>query len=225
MHILLAEDEDDTAEYIGNGLTELGHSVVRTDNGEDAYERGVSDQFDVIVLDRMMPRREGLDVLRQLRSAGVHVPIIVLTAKGGLADRVGGLDAGADDYLVKPFAFSELLARLNALARRTTLGETATRLEVGDVHMDLIARKVTRCGRPVTLQQREFLLLELLMRNAGRTVTRAMFLEQLWGFHFHPQTNVLESHLSRMRAKLREGGADDPIETIRGLGYRMRADA
>ena len=224
MHILLAEDDDETAEYVESGLVELGHSVLRARDGERAVQAGLNGHFDAIVLDRMMPKLEGLDVLRRLRAADVQVPIIVLTAKGGIADRVGGLDAGADDYLVKPFAFAELLARLNALSRRSSPGEV-TRLEVGDVSIDLLQRKVTRGERPVPLQPREFLLLELLMRNAGRPVTRSMFLEQVWGFHFDPQTNIVESHLSRMRAKLRGDGNDDPIETIRGIGYRMRPDA
>lgn len=225
MRILLAEDDDETAAYVESGLSELGHSVTRANNGEDAYQLGARGCFDVIVLDRMMPRREGLEVVRQLRAADIKVPIILLTAKGGIADRVDGLDAGADDYLVKPFALAELVARLNALTRRTWQGEVPTRLEVGDVVMDLIQRKVACAGRPVTLQAREFLLLELLMRNAGRAVTRTMFLEKVWGFHFDPQTNIVESHLSRVRAKLRGGGSDDLIETVRGVGYRMRVDA
>lgn len=224
MRVLLAEDDDETAGYIERGLTELGHDVVRAANGEDALQWGSADHFDMIVLDRMMPKREGLDVVRGLRQASVEAPILLLTAMGSIADRVGGLDAGADDYLVKPFAFSELVARLNALTRRASPSETRTRLEVGDVIIDLLQRKVTRAGQPVQLQPREFLLLELLMRNAGRPVTRTMFLEQVWGFNFDPLTNIVESHLSRLRAKLRDGFADDPIETIRGLGYRMRHD-
>ena len=143
---------------------------------------------------------------------------------GGIGDRVDGLDSGADDYLVKPFALAELVARMNALSRRTPLGEVTTRLEVGDVVLDLLRRTVTRAGQAVPLQPREFTLLEILMRNAGRPVTRKMFLEQVWNFRFDPMTNIVESHLSRLRAKLRDGFADDPIETIRGLGYCMRAD-
>jgi two-component system OmpR family response regulator len=167
---------------------------------------------------------EGLDVLRQLRAASISVPVIVLTAKGGISDRVSGLDAGADDYLVKPFAMAELVARLNAVTRRSPMPEVSTRLEVGDVVLDAMRRSVTRAGRVIHLQPREFALLEVLMRNAGRVVTRTMFLEQVWGFHFDPQTNIVESHLSRMRAKLRADFPDDPIETIRGTGYRMRSN-
>ena len=224
MHVLLAEDDDDAAGYISVGLSELGHVVERVTNGEDAISLGTSDLFDMIVLDRMMPECDGLEVLRRLREATVTVPILMLTAMGGIADRVDGLDAGADDYLVKPFALAELAARMNALARRRSSGETVTRLEVGDVVLDLLRRSVTRGGQPVVLQPREFTLLEVLMRNAGRPVTRKMFLEQVWNFRFDPMTNIVESHLSRLRAKLREGFATDPIETVRGLGYCMRAD-
>jgi two-component system OmpR family response regulator len=224
MRILVAEDDDETAEYVSGGLVELGHSVARAITGPDAMAQGMAETFDMIVLDRMMPGMEGLDVVRGLRAAGVRAPILVLTAKGGIADRVDGLDAGADDYLVKPFAFAELVARMNALTRRVAANGEATRIEVGDIALDLIRRKVTRAGRPITLQPREFALLELLMRNPGRPVTRTMFLEQVWGFHFDPQTNIVDSHLSRLRTKLREGFGDDPIETLRGLGYRMRSD-
>ncbi|HEY0959932.1 MAG TPA: response regulator transcription factor [Novosphingobium sp.] len=225
MRVLLAEDDDETAAHIERGLGECGHSVVRARDGEEALGFGTTERFDVIVLDRMMPQREGLVVLRALREAGIGTPILVLTARGGIGDRVDGLDAGADDYLVKPFALSELIARMNALSRRAPINGGATRLEVGDVVLDLLQRKVTRAGRPVSLQPREFALLELLMRNAGRSVTRGMFLEQVWGFHFDPQTNIVESHLSRMRAKLREGFPDDLIETVRGVGYRIRYEA
>lgn len=224
MHVLLAEDDDDAAVYVQDGLAELGHSVVRVADGEDAFALGAAEHFDMIVLDRMMPKADGIDVLRKLRSVGVGAPILLLTAKGGIADRVDGLDAGADDYLVKPFALAELVARLNALARRTPVNESNTCLDVGDIALDLIRRTVTRGGRPVQLQPREFALLELLMRNAGKTVTRTMFLEQVWGFRFDPQTNIVESHVSRLRAKLRHGFVDDPIETLRGSGYRMRID-
>jgi two-component system OmpR family response regulator len=222
MHVLLAEDDDETASYLERGLTELGHQVTRAADGMAAVERGLAARFDMIVLDRMMPGYEGLEVVRRLRAGKVEAPILLLTAKGGIADRVDGLDAGADDYLVKPFAFAELVARINAMARRSALG-SSTSIEVGDITLDLIERRVTRAGQVIPLQPREFTLLELLMRNAGRPVTRGMFLEQVWGFHFDPQTNIVESHLSRLRAKLREGFPDDPIETLRGTGYRIRS--
>ena len=224
MRVLLAEDDNEAAGYVERGLEKLGHRVVRASNGEDALQFGITERFDMIVLDRMMPKREGLDVLRGLRSADIETPVLVLTAMGGISDRVDGLDAGADDYLVKPFDISELVARMNALLRRSARGE-ATRIEIGDIAIDLIKRKVTRDGKQVTLQHREFTLLELLMRNAGRPVTRKMFLEQVWGYDFDPKTNVVESHLSRLRAKLRDGFVDDPIETVIGQGYRMRVDA
>ncbi|MGE6695249.1 MULTISPECIES: response regulator transcription factor [Sphingomonadaceae] len=224
MHILLAEDDIDTAVFVQRGLIQLGHVVTQVTNGEDALRLAAKDGFEAIVLDRMMPGMEGLDVLRQLRAASISVPVIVLTAKGGISDRVSGLDAGADDYLVKPFAMAELVARLNAVTRRSPMPEVSTRLEVGDVVLDAMRRSVTRAGRVIHLQPREFALLEVLMRNAGRVVTRTMFLEQVWGFHFDPQTNIVESHLSRMRAKLRADFPDDPIETIRGTGYRMRSN-
>ncbi|MGY4398915.1 two-component system OmpR family response regulator [Sphingomonas sp. UYAg733] len=224
MRILLAEDDTETSAFVERGLGELGHAVTAVGSGEDALHLGATESFDVIVLDRMLPQIEGLDVLRRLRAAAVRTPVLVLTAKGGIADRVDGLDAGADDYLVKPFAMAELVARLNALMRRPPISDVVTRIEVGDIVLDILRRQVMRAGKPIHLQPREFALLEQLMRNAGRVVTRTMFLEQVWGFHFDPQTNIVESHLSRMRSKLREGFADDPIETIRGAGYRMRAD-
>lgn len=225
MRILLAEDDAETSAFVDRGLRELGHVVTQVDNGEDALHLAVTEMFEAIILDRMLPRLEGLDVLRRVRAASVQVPVILLTAKGSIADRVSGLDAGADDYLVKPFAMAELVARLNALARRPPISEVVTRMEVGDVVLDIRRRSVTRAGRDIHLQPREFSLLEVLMRNAGKVVTRTMFLEQVWGFHFDPQTNIVESHLSRLRARLRAGFSDDPIETIRNAGYRMRSDA
>lgn len=224
MRILLAEDDAETAAFVQRGLAELGHVVTHVANGEDALHLGVTEMFEAIVLDRMLPQMEGLDVLRRLRAAAIQAPVIVLTAKGGIADRVAGLDAGADDYLVKPFALAELAARLNALMRRPPMSEVVTRMDVGDIALDVLKRAVTRAGRQVHLQPREFALLEVLMRNPGRVVTRTMFLEQVWGFHFDPQTNIVESHLSRLRTKLRADFAEDPIETIRGAGYRMRVD-
>jgi len=224
MRILLAEDDAEAVAFIERGLTELGHVVAHAAGGVEALHLGATGTFDVIVLDRMLPAIEGLDVLRRLRAAGVRTPVMVLTARGGIADRVDGLDAGADDYLVKPFAMAEFVARLNALMRRPPISDVVTRLEVGDIALDILRRDVTRAGRPVHLQPREFSLLEFLMRNAGRIITRTMILEEVWGFHFDPQTNIVESHLSRLRSKLREGFADDPIETVRGAGYRCRVD-
>lgn len=223
MRILLVEDDRETADYVVRGLGELGHVVLLAGDGEDALHLGATESVDVLVLDRMLPLLDGIAVLRRLRAAGVATPALMLTALGRVEDRVAGLDAGADDYLVKPFAFSELVARLNALARRTTVGETVTRLEAGPLAMDLLTREVTREGAVITLQPREFRLLEELMRNAGRFVTRTMLLERVWDFHFDPQTKIIETHMSRLRTKLNFGDKPDLIETVRGVGYRMIA--
>jgi two-component system OmpR family response regulator len=224
MQILLAEDDADTAEFVARGFGELGHAVLRAANGTDALHFALTEQLDVIVLDRLLPTLDGLSVLKRLRAAGIQTPVLLLTALGRIEDRVQGLDAGADDYLVKPFAFSELAARVNALGRRKPLNETPTIFEAGDVRMDLLARQVWRGGEAVTLQPREFQLLEELMRNAGRAVTHTMLLERVWGFHFDPLTNIVETHISRLRAKLNAGRGSDAIETLRGVGYRIRGD-
>ena len=226
MRVLIAEDDDDTAMLIERALVGLGHATVRAADGEEAVRAGQPGGFDVAILDRLLPGFDGIEVLRHWRAAGVSAPVLMLTALGGIADRVAGLEAGADDYLVKPFAMAELTARIAALMRRPAMADTPpTRFVVGDVTLDLLRREVHRAGREVRLQPREFALLEYLMRHAGRTVTRAMFLKDVWGFHFDPQTNIVESHLSRMRAKLNDGFGYDPIETLRGVGYRMRDDA
>ena len=225
MKILVAEDDDETAEFIRRGLVELGHVVSREVTGEDALHAGVTEPFDVIILDRMLPGADGVEVLRRWRAAKLATPVLMLTALGGIADRVTGLEAGADDYLVKPFAFAELAARLGALFRRPPISEVPSRFSVGDVTIDVLQREVRRGSREIRLQPREFALLEQLMRHAGRVVTRTMLLESVWGFHFDPQTNIVETHLSRLRSKLNEGFDADPIETLRGLGYRMRAHA
>jgi two-component system OmpR family response regulator len=224
MRVLLAEDDEETASYLERGLAEIGHMVVRAANGRDALHIGLTESFEVIILDRMMPRIDGVDVVRRLRAAEISTPILLLTAKGAVSDRVEGLNAGSDDYVIKPFAFSELIARLDALTRRPRASDTVVRMEAGDIAMDLLRREVTRAGKPVELQPREYSMLELLMRQNGAVVTRTMFLEHVWGCHFDPQTNIVESNLSRLRSKLRQGFPDDPIETVRGAGYRMRAD-
>lgn len=223
MRVLIAEDDSGTADLVAKALDEKGHVVTGADSGDAALRIGLAETFDVIVLDRMLPGLDGLEVLRRWRAQGLGTPVLLLTALGGIADRVAGLEAGADDYLVKPFAVAELLARLTALMRRPPINEATTRLEVGTITLDLLKREVRRAGREVHLQPREFALLEQLMRHAGKVVTRTMFLESIWGFHFDPQTNIVESHLSRLRSKLNEGFASDPIETLRGIGYRMRA--
>lgn len=225
MQILLAEDDKETAEFVEHGLGELGHTVLLAKNGPDALHLATTEELDVIILDRMLPGFDGLSVLRRLRAAEIAVPVLLLTALGQIEDRVEGLEAGADDYLVKPFAFSELAARINALARRRPLAPVATELAMGSLRMDLLRRVVMRDGQVIALQPREFRLLEELMRNRDRVVTRTMLLERVWGFHFDPQTNIVETHISRMRSKLNEGDKPDLIETVRGVGYRMADNA
>jgi two-component system OmpR family response regulator len=222
MRILLAEDDSDTRTFIERGLGELGHNVLIAANGEDALHFALTETLDLFVLDRMMPVLDGLAVLKRVRAAGIVVPVLMLTALGQIEDRVEGLEGGADDYLVKPFAFSELAARVQALGRRAAPIAVATRLAAGGIEMDLLSREVRRGGRSVTLQPREFRLLEELMRHAGEFVTRTMLLERVWDFHFDPQTKIVETHMSRLRAKLNEGNACDAIETVRGVGYRIR---
>ncbi|WP_292960360.1 response regulator transcription factor [Novosphingobium sp. UBA1939] len=223
MRILLAEDDDDTRHFVERGLGELGHNVISAENGEDALHLAVTEAVDVIVLDRMMPVLDGLSILKRLRAGGVSAPVLMLTALGRIEDRVDGLEAGADDYLIKPFAFSELAARIQALGRRTAPAAAATKLAAGGIEMDLLAREVRREGKAVLLQPREFRLLEELLRHAGEFVTRTMLLERVWDFHFDPQTKIVETHMSRLRAKLNEGHLPDAIETVRGVGYRLRA--
>jgi two-component system OmpR family response regulator len=224
MRVLIAEDDADTVGFIEHGLGELGHVVTWAASGDEALRISAVETFDAIVLDRMLPGSDGIEVLKRWRAAGMTTPVLMLTALGGIADRVSGLEAGADDYLIKPFAFAELAARLAALRRRPPISDVEARIKVGDIALDMLKRQVRRAGREIHLQPRELALLELLMRHAGKVVTRTMFLEQVWGFHFDPQTNIVETHLSRLRSKLKgDDGAPDPIETLRGVGYRMRA--
>ncbi|MGE5562468.1 MAG: response regulator transcription factor [Bacillota bacterium] len=225
MRILIAEDDVETADFIRHGLEELGHNALIAAEGFDALHLLSTEQFDVAVIDRMLPGIDGLSVVRRVRAAGVESPVLLLTALGRIEDRVTGLEAGADDYLVKPFAFSELAARVNALARRPPPQAEVTRLEQAGVQMDLLKRQVLRDGTAVALQPREFRILEELMREGGKVVTRTMLLERVWNYHFDPQTNIVETHISRLRSKLNEGGKPDPIETIRGVGYRFAEHA
>ncbi|MBS0245317.1 MAG: response regulator transcription factor [Proteobacteria bacterium] len=222
MNVLLIEDDAETADYIVAGLVDQGHHVDRADDGVNGLSLAGSAQYEVAIVDRMMPGLDGLSLVKQLRLAGVRTPILFLTNLGGLDDRVEGLNAGGDDYLVKPFAFAELLARVNALGRRT-VAATETVLQVGDLEMDLLDRSVKRSGKPVPLQPREFRLLECLMRHAGRVVTRTMLLEMVWDFHFDPKTNIVETHISRLRAKVDRGQTHELIHTVRGAGYSVRA--
>lgn len=221
--ILLVEDDPETAEYVARGLAESGHVVDRCADGRQGLFLASSGSYDAIVLDRMLPGLDGLGALRAMRAAGVKTPALLLTARAGVGDRVEGLDAGADDYLGKPFAFAELLARLNALRRRPPLQEAEpTVLRIADLEMDLLRRTVTRGGRRIELQPREFRLLEYLMRRPGRVVTRTMLLEGVWDFSFDPRTSVVETHISRLRAKVDRGFGRELIHTVRGTGYTIR---
>ncbi len=222
MRILIVEDDAETNEFVRHGLEEAGHQVVDSREGRDGLFQATGGGFDTIVVDRMLPGLDGLSLVKALRAAGDATPILMLTAVGGIADRVEGLDAGADDYLVKPFAFSELVARLNALGRRPSARIESSRIVVGDIVLDLHRRTVERAGRRITLQPREFALLAELMRNPHRVMTRTMLLERVWDFDFDPKTNIVETHLSRLRSKLNAGFGTDAIETVRGAGYMIR---
>ncbi len=221
MKLLLVEDDAEAADYLKRALVEAGHTVEHALVGRDGLLLAAGETYDVIVLDRMLPQMDGLAILRTIRAARVRTPVLLLTALSGIDDRVEGLNAGADDYLVKPFAFSELMARINALARRPPPQDVATSLNVGDLHMDLLKRTVTRASVRIELQPREFQLLEYLMRHAGRMVTRTMLLENIWNFNFEPQTNIVETHMSRLRAKIDRGHPRELIHTVRGSGYIM----
>ena len=223
MHILLAEDDPSVAEYVRRGFTEAGHVVDALADGRQAMIQALQGEYDVFVFDRMMPGMDGMALLKSLRAAGDRTPAIFLTAVSGVDDRVEGLEAGADDYLTKPFAFSELLARVNALARRpaAAAGETL-KLSVHDLELDLLTRAARRGDVEIELQPREFTLLEVLMRNAGRIVSRTMLLEQVWDFHFDPKTSVVETHVSRLRAKIDKPFEVALLHTVRNLGYSMR---
>ncbi len=222
MRILIVEDDADTGRFIGKGFTELGHQVVLSADGRDGLYQATEGGFGALIVDRMLPGLDGLSLVRALRAAGDMTPVLMLTAIGGLSDRVEGIEGGADDYLVKPFAFSELAARVQALGRRQTVAVEPATLIVGAITLDLHRRTVTRAGRRVTLQPREFALLSELMRNPGRIMTRTMLLERVWDFDFDPKTNIVETHLSRLRTKLNAGFDDDAIETVRGAGYMIR---
>jgi two-component system OmpR family response regulator len=225
MKLLVLEDDAELSSYLEHGLRELGHNVAVTGDGFDALYRILDETFDVAILDRMVSGLDGLSVLRRARRDGCQTPALMLTALAGIEDRVEALEAGADDYLVKPFDFSELAARLNALARRAAPVASQQVLTAGDIEMSLLRRTVKRGGRAVELQPREFSILEHLMRNADRIVTRTLLLEKVWDFGFDPQTNIVETHMSRLRSKLNEGFSVNAIRTIRGSGYILNCDA
>jgi two-component system OmpR family response regulator len=221
--ILLVEDDRSTADYIAKGLEESGYSVDRAEDGRDGLFRATDGTYSAIVLDRMLPGIDGLAVLSALRAAGVGTPVLILSARASIDDRVEGLTAGSDDYLVKPFAFSELLARLTALQRRVqaSSGPVITELTCGDLRMDLLAHRVDRHGTRIDLQPREYRLLEYLLRNQGQVVTRTMMLEGVWDYHFDPGTNVIDVHISRLRKKIDEGFDTPLLHTVRGVGYML----
>lgn len=221
MNLLVIEDDDETGQFIKNGLVQAGHKVDLTDNGQDGLYLATTGDFDLIVIDRMLPLVDGLTIVRTLRASDNRIPIVVLSALGEIDHRVAGLNAGADDYLVKPFAFSELEARVGALLRRVTPEGPETSLRVGDLEMNLITRKVERNGKSIDLQPREFRLLEYLMRHAGQVLTRTMLLEHVWDYHFDPQTNVIDVHVSRLRSKIDKGFEVQLLHTVRGAGYKL----
>lgn len=223
--ILLIEDDRETAAYLAKGLGQEGHSVDQETNGHDGLYRGTEGTFDLIILDRLLPGLDGLSLLRALRAAHVKAPVLILSALASVGDRIDGLDAGSDDYLVKPFSFAELLARVNALLRRREerLDPAEQRLTVGDLEIEPMSRIVKRAGKKLDLKPREYLLLEYFARNEGRVVTRTMLLEQVWNYHFDPGTNVIDVHVSRLRRKLDEGFEKALLHTVRGAGYMLAA--
>jgi len=223
MKILLAEDDLETADYIRKGLSSEGHSVDHVPNGRDALMRANMQAYELFIIDRMMPELDGLSLVKALRAARIEAPVLFLTALDGVDDRVEGLKTGADDYMVKPFAFAELSARVQALARRPAMKGEETVLQVADLKMDLVRRTVNRGGVEIDLQPREFLLLEHLMRRTGRVQTRTMLLEAVWDFHFDPNTSVVEPHISRLRAKIDKPFEHPLLHTIRGSGYTVKA--
>ena len=221
LRILVVDDDQELAGYLVKGLGESGHVIDHAVDGPTGLILATQQQYDVLIVDRMLPGLEGLSVIGALRKNGILTPTLVLSAKGQVADRVEGLRAGADDYLPKPFAFAELVARIEALVRRGRPTQEPTTLRVGDLEMDLLARKVTRSGQPIDLQPREYRVLEELMRHAGHVVTRTMLLERVWDYNFDPQTNVIDVHISRLRQKIDRGFDPPLLHTVRGAGYRL----
>src|SRR6195952_1453078 len=225
MRIMVVEDDQRTSDYVRQGLIEAGHIVDVLEDGRDALAHGSRTSFDVIIIDRLLPGLDGLLVVKGLRATGNTTPVLFLTAVNGVDDRVEGLESGGDDYLVKPFAFSELLARVHALGRRPPAQVEKTVLQVADLELDLVRRTCRRGQTPIELLPREFALLEYLMRNQGRVLTRTMLLERVWDFHFDPQTSVVETHISRLRAKIDRAFPPELIHTDRAAGYYLLAPA
>ncbi len=222
MRILLIEDDREAAVYLTKALREAGHTVDHAGDGEVGWHYAETGNYDVLVVDRMLPRRDGLSVIEGLRAKGDQTPVLILSALGQVDDRVKGLRAGGDDYLTKPYAFTELLARVEALERRSRPGQSETQYRVADLVLDRLSHQVTRGDEEIVLQPREFRLLEYLMKNAGQVVTRTMLLENVWDYHFDPQTNVIDVHISRLRGKIDKGHDKSLLTTVRGAGYMIR---
>lgn len=223
MRILVIEDDRDAATWLLKGLAESGHVADHAADGEQGLAMALEGLHDALIVDRMLPRLDGLSIIRQLRAKGLETPVLILSALSDVDERVKGLRAGGDDYLAKPYAFAELLARVEGLARRKIGEGQETRLRAAELEIDLLSRTVTRAGKPILLQPREFKLLEYLVRNAGHIVTRTMLLENVWDYHFDPQTNVIDVHVSRLRAKIDKGFDEPLLQTVRGAGYMIRA--
>ncbi len=221
MRLLIVEDDKDAAGYLAKGLTECGHVTDVATDGDAGLDYALTNAYDVLVVDRMLPRRDGLSIIAELRRIGNTTPVLILSALDAVDDRVEGLAAGGDDYLTKPYALTELIARLEALVRRAHPEHAATLLNVGGLKLDLLKRKVTRDGARINLQPREFRLLEYLMRHAGQVVTRTMLLENVWDYHFDPQTNVIDVQISRLRSKIDKDFENSLLQTVRGAGYRL----
>ena len=222
MRLLLVEDDDKIALFVSNGLKEAGFAVDHMNNGEDGLHMALNEPYDVAVIDIMLPKIDGLTVIEKMRSSGINFPVLILSAKRTVDDRVKGLKTGSDDYLTKPFAFTELLARIQALLRRSTGVSSPTKLEVGGLVLDLHKRKVDRAGQDIDLQPLEFSLLEYLMRNAGQVVSKTMIMEHVWDYNFNPQTNVVEARICHLRDKIDRDFENKLIHTIRGVGYVIK---
>ncbi|OPX97092.1 MAG: Transcriptional activator protein CopR [Syntrophorhabdus sp. PtaB.Bin006] len=222
VRVLVVDDDDVIVSFVTKGLREAGFAVDRASDGEDGLHLALNESYDVMIVDIMLPKLDGLALITELRAQKKNTPVIILSAKRAVDDRVKGLQTGSDDYLTKPFAFSELLARVQALIRRSTGSVDPTTLEVADLRMDLLRREVTRSGEKIDLQPREFVLLEYLMRNAGRVVSKTMIMEHVWDYNFDPQTNVVEARISKLRDKIDRGFSTQLIETVRGVGYVLR---
>jgi two-component system, OmpR family, response regulator len=222
MRLLIVEDDRDAAEYLVKAFREVGHVADHAPDGEEGLAMALGEQYDVLIVDRMLPKRDGLSVIGTLRARSIETPALILSALGQVDDRVKGLRAGGDDYLPKPYSFSELLARVEVLARRRSGRSEETLYRVGDLELDRLSHRVTRGDSEIVLQPREFRLLEYLMKHAGQVVTRTMLLENVWDYHFDPQTNVIDVHMSRLRAKIDKGFSRALLHTVRGAGYVIR---